>query len=133
MYPVKILARQRTVREGSDLYVTCSIFGQKKYPSFYVYLLKDGQGFRKSKQEQALDDALFIISNLHLDHSGNYSCLYSTTNYSLSDVEGKGQNEVEILVIGEYLFILFNPTCSCFYSLFFPTAMQPISSQQSSP
>ncbi|XP_023187683.1 uncharacterized protein LOC111608349 [Xiphophorus maculatus] len=103
MYPAKILARQRTVSEGSELYVTCSIFGQKKYPSFYVYLLKDGQGFRKSKHEQALDDALFIISNLHLDHSGNYSCLYSTTNYSLSDVEGKGKNEVEILVIANFI------------------------------
>ncbi|XP_043953385.1 uncharacterized protein LOC122820212 [Gambusia affinis] len=103
MYPAKILVQQRTVSEGNDLYVICSMFGLKKHPSFYVYLLKDGQGFRKLKQKQTLDDVLFIISNLHLDHSGNYSCLYSTKNYNLSDVEGKGQNEVEILVIANFI------------------------------
>ncbi|XP_014849815.1 PREDICTED: uncharacterized protein LOC106922145 [Poecilia mexicana] len=79
------------------------MFGQKKYPSFYVYLLKDGQGFQKSNQKQNLDDVLFTISNVHLDHSGNYSCLYSTTNYNPSDVERKGQDVAVILVIPNFI------------------------------
>ncbi|XP_014881484.1 uncharacterized protein LOC106942667 [Poecilia latipinna] len=103
LYPVKILVRQRTISEGSDLHVICSIFGQKKYLSFYVYLLKDGQGFQKLKPWQHVDDVIFKIFNVHLDHSGNYSCLYSTKNYNPSDVKRKGQDVAETLVIPNFI------------------------------
>uniref|UniRef100_A0A3B3Y2N1 Ig-like domain-containing protein n=1 Tax=Poecilia mexicana TaxID=48701 RepID=A0A3B3Y2N1_9TELE len=124
MNPAKILIRQRTISEGSDLYVTCSIFGQKKYPSFYVYLLKDGQGFQKLELRKNVDDVLFTISNVHLNHSGNYSCLYSTTNYNPSHVERKGQDIVETLVIREYFLFLLIPHATAFISYFLQLFVQ---------
>lgn len=106
IYPAKILVRQRTVSEGSDLYVTCSTFGQKKLSSIYIYLLKDGQEFQKTIEKQNQNDVTIKISRVQLYHSGNYSCVYSTQDYNISTVYSQGENVVEILVIGEY-FNLF--------------------------
>lgn len=55
--------------------------------------------------KQNLNDVTFKISNVSLDHSGNYSCFYSTESHNLTAVAGTGQDEVEILVIGKSLFI----------------------------
>ncbi|XP_035991905.1 uncharacterized protein LOC118562890 [Fundulus heteroclitus] len=102
-FPAKILVRQRTVSEGSDLYVTCSMLGQKKEPSFFVYLLKDGQGFQKTSQKQNLNDDTFKISRVDLGHSGNYSCFYSSREFNLSAIVDEGLDKVEILVIAHFL------------------------------
>ncbi|XP_015246753.1 PREDICTED: uncharacterized protein LOC107095252 [Cyprinodon variegatus] len=53
--------------------------------------------------KQNLNDVTFKISNVSLDHSGNYSCFYSTESHNLTAVAGTGQDDVEILVIAHFI------------------------------
>ncbi|XP_072237261.1 uncharacterized protein [Leuresthes tenuis] len=101
--PAKILAQQKTVSENDDLYLTCSTFGIKKDSMVNVFLLKNGHGFKKMTQKQDQNDVTFKISKVRLDHSGNYSCVYSPPNYTLPAVAERGDNIIQILVIANSL------------------------------
>lgn len=101
IFPAKILAQQKTISEDSDLYVTCSTFGIQKDALVYVYLCKDDFGINIKAQKQDQHDTTFIISRVALHHSGNYSCVYSKRNISLSNVAKRGDNIIQILVIGK--------------------------------
>ncbi|CAG5852741.1 unnamed protein product, partial [Menidia menidia] len=101
--PAKILAPQRTISENDDLYVTCSTFGKKKDSMAIVYLLKDGKEFRRMTLKQDQIDVTFKISKVNLNHNGNYTCVHSPQNYSLSVVTGTGHNTIQIHVIANSL------------------------------
>ncbi|XP_044063650.1 uncharacterized protein LOC122881459 [Siniperca chuatsi] len=103
IFPARILAHQKTISERSDLYVTCSTFGSKKHTRVHVYLCKDGVGISKKIQKQDQNDSTFIIQRVDLRQSGNYSCVYSIRNYSLSQVNKRGDNIIQILVIAYFL------------------------------
>ncbi|XP_039466722.1 uncharacterized protein LOC116325532 [Oreochromis aureus] len=103
IFPARILAEQTIISENSDLYVTCSTFGKKKESMVYVYLLKNGRRIETKPQKQDQNDILFTISTAGLHHSGNYSCVYSPQNYTLSEVVKKGDDIIEILVIANFL------------------------------
>ncbi|KAM3625479.1 uncharacterized protein V6R79_012686 [Siganus canaliculatus] len=100
--PAKILAHQKTISENSDLYVTCSTFGLKKQSQGYVYLCQDGKVIHEKTQKQDQSDTTFIIQRVGLQHSGNYSCVYSK-NPSLSTANNTGLNFIQILVIANFL------------------------------
>lgn len=99
--PARILVQQKTLSENSDLYLTCSTFGSKKHTKVFVYLCKDDRGFKKMSQREDQNDSTFIISKVDTRHSGNYSCVYSKTEYSLTEVAKRGSNIIQILVIGK--------------------------------
>ncbi|XP_039468410.1 uncharacterized protein LOC116325622 isoform X1 [Oreochromis aureus] len=103
IFPAKILAQQTIISENSDFYVTCSTFGKKKDSKIYVYLLINGRGIQTKPQKQDQNDILFTICTAGLHHSGNYSCVYSPKNYTLSEVVKKGDDIIEILVIANFL------------------------------
>lgn len=101
IFPARILARQKTLRENSDLYVTCSTLVAKRHRMVYVYLCKDGHGIKRQMQKQDQDDSTFTISSVGLHHSGSYSCVYSIKLYLPSKVAKRGSNIIQILVIGK--------------------------------
>lgn len=129
IFPAKILAQHKTISEDSDLYVTCSTFGNKKYAMGYVYLCKDDFGINMKAQKRDQNDTTFTISRVGLYDSGNYSCVYSKRNVSLSNVATRGDNIIQILVIGKGFY-----SCESIMSMLFPSTHfvlpQPIFSLQ---
>lgn len=127
-FPAKILAQQKTISENSNLYVTCSTFGVKRDTLVYVYLCKDGCGISRKELTQDKTDITFTISRVGLDHSGNYSCVYSIQEFYYSEVAGRGKNIIQILVIGKV------HSYESFMSKLFPSThfvlLQPILSLQ---
>ncbi|XP_038556406.1 uncharacterized protein LOC119889691 isoform X2 [Micropterus salmoides] len=103
IFPARILAQQKTISENSDLYVTCSTFGSKKATTVHVYLCKDDIGITEKIQKPDQTDTTFILSRVGLNQSGSYSCVYSVRNHSLSKVNKRGDNIIQILVIANFL------------------------------
>lgn len=101
IFPARILAQQKTISENSDLHVTCSTFGSKKATTVHVYLCKDDIGITEKIQKPDQTDTTFILSRVGLNQSGSYSCVYSVRNHSLSKVNKRGDNIIQILVIGK--------------------------------
>ena len=102
MYPARVLSQQKNISEHSDLYVTCSTFGFKKLSMVHVFLCKDGLGFSKMRQRQDQHDSTFVVDIVGLKASGNYSCVFSKTDYPPSEVAMSGHNIIQIQVIGKY-------------------------------
>ncbi|XP_036950303.1 uncharacterized protein LOC119017625 isoform X2 [Acanthopagrus latus] len=101
--PAKILVQRKTISENNDLYVTCSTVGFKKQNQVYVYLCQNDVGLRKQLQKQDNDDSIFIIKRVGLHHSGNYSCVFSSTEYEPHQVAMRGDNVIQIQVIANYV------------------------------
>ncbi|XP_049335962.1 uncharacterized protein LOC111193427 isoform X6 [Astyanax mexicanus] len=103
-----ITETQRSVREGEDLTLTCRITVTLTCAELYVYLCLNGIG----KQVMSVSCSIyststtFLLSKVKHEHSGNYSCVYSTHNYSLSEVRKAGENTVFIQVQGKNLLII---------------------------
>ncbi|CAB1339520.1 unnamed protein product, partial [Coregonus sp. 'balchen'] len=80
--------------EDSDLVVKCSTFGHKDETEVvHVYLCLDGVAVYVDKCETY--DTLFTMKS-ELGNTGNYSCVFSETQYLLSEVQGKGDNSLSI-------------------------------------
>lgn len=128
--PAKILVQRKTISENNDLYVTCSTVGFKKQNQVYVYLCQNDVGLRKQLQKHDNDDSIFIIKRVGLHHSGNYSCVFSSTEYEPHQVAMRGDNVIQIQVIGKdfHSFESF-VNLSSLHS-FHPPAAQPIMSLQ---
>lgn len=103
IHSAKIFTNQRTVRENSELTLRCSTFGSTKDTLAYFYLCKDGLGIIKKRVKQDQADAMFTISRVSLNDSGNYSCVYSTHDHPLTSVTKEGVKAIQILVVGEDL------------------------------
>ncbi|CAB1420916.1 unnamed protein product [Pleuronectes platessa] len=103
IYPARVLSQQKNISENSDLYVTCSTFGNKKVSSIYVYLCKNGLGISRVTQKQDQHDSTFVVDSVGLEDSGNYSCVFSKTDYPFSEVAMIGHNIIQIQVIANFL------------------------------
>lgn len=99
--PAKILVQRKTISENDDLYVTCSTVGFKKQSEVYIYLCQNDVGFRRQLQNQDNDDSIFNIKSVGVDHSGNYSCVFSNKKYEPAQVAMRGNNVIQIQVIGK--------------------------------
>ncbi|XP_026770149.3 uncharacterized protein LOC113526907 [Pangasianodon hypophthalmus] len=89
IFPAKI---ERT--ETSTL--TCTFTKIQNCTQVYVYLCLNGIGNR-TKQVNCSDMTIsttFLLSSISEKSSGNYSCVYSVSNYSLSEVNNAGENTV---------------------------------------
>lgn len=104
VFPVKILSGQKTVSESSDLYFICSTIGTKAPPGAqgFMHLCKDGRVVNKKRQRSNQNDAVFVVINVGLQDSGNYSCVYSANNLPESTAI-TGLNVIPIHVIGKDL------------------------------
>jgi len=98
----KIFSENTEVPEGGILEVTCSTYGFTKpeAKSVYVYLCKDGKAI-DMKYRSTRQDIAFKIERTEMDHSGNYSCLFSEEHLEKNKVMGYGNNIIFINVIGK--------------------------------
>nr|XP_029494921.1 uncharacterized protein LOC115112192 isoform X1 [Oncorhynchus nerka] len=87
--------------EGSDLVVKCSTHGRKEDKVAYVYLCINGVAVDQKRTIQ--EDTLFTMKSVTGQQSGNYSCVFSKTQYPLSEVQGKGDNSLSIQVMDRIL------------------------------
>ncbi|KAI4899690.1 hypothetical protein NFI96_025337 [Prochilodus magdalenae] len=62
-----------------------------------MYLCKNGVGVMMKPLEQR-DEHTFILRNVSVQDSGNYSCVYSPNKYILNNVRASGQKTVHIQV-----------------------------------
>ncbi|XP_037341573.2 uncharacterized protein LOC119227157 isoform X2 [Pungitius pungitius] len=69
----------------------------------HVYLCHNGIWIDQKNQKNDRYDSNFIIPRASLNHSGNYSCVFSEENDLLPKEPMKGDNVIQILVIGNYL------------------------------
>ncbi|XP_036441222.1 uncharacterized protein LOC118818163 [Colossoma macropomum] len=100
--PAKITGAQSSLREGEDLTLTCSITGHQSCTEVYVYLCLNGIGTSTRTVNCSIDSitTTFLLNNVKQQHSGNYSCVYSTFNYSLNEVRTTGENSICVEVHG---------------------------------
>nr|XP_019935785.1 PREDICTED: uncharacterized protein LOC109625123 [Paralichthys olivaceus] len=97
------MTQQKNINKDGNLHMTCSTYGSKKLSSVYVYLWKDGLGISKMEQKQEQHDSTFTVYRVGLNNSGNYSCVFSKTDYPPSKVAMKGHNIIQIQVIANFL------------------------------
>ncbi|XP_036440686.1 uncharacterized protein LOC118817837 [Colossoma macropomum] len=85
--PAKITGSKSSLREGEDLTLTCSITVNIDCIEIYVYLCLNGTGnsIRTANCSSNSFSTTFLLSNVEQQHSGSYSCVYSISNYSLSE------------------------------------------------
>lgn len=100
LHKAKIFSENRKVSEGGRLEVTCSTFGFTKSEAAYVYLCKDGKAI-DMKNGPTRQDIAFKIERIEMDHSGNYSCMFSEEHLEITEVMGYGNNIIFINVIGK--------------------------------
>ncbi|KAI4903791.1 hypothetical protein NFI96_028861 [Prochilodus magdalenae] len=62
-----------------------------------MYLCKNGVGVMTELLEQR-DEHVFILRNVSVQDSGNYSCVYSVNKYSLNNVRASGQKTIQVQV-----------------------------------
>ncbi|XP_037396144.1 uncharacterized protein LOC119263739 isoform X1 [Pygocentrus nattereri] len=98
--PAKITAAKSSLREGEGLTLTCSITGHQSCSEVYVYLCLNGIGNRNRTVNCNIKSTTttFLLKNVKQQQSGNYSCVYSTSNYSLSEVRKTGENSIYVEV-----------------------------------
>lgn len=104
--PARIYGSTSGVTAGQDFELKCSTYGlTKAEEQVFVYLCKNGVGqdrvFTKSH------DITFTVKSASLDHTGNYSCVFSRNKYSANAVRGEGDTPVFIKVIGECLNVYY--------------------------
>ncbi|XP_017542461.1 uncharacterized protein LOC108414153 isoform X3 [Pygocentrus nattereri] len=96
IHPAKIYGK-KTFKEGGKLQITCSTFGPETECEEVVnYLCRDGIGIEKKISRER--DVLFSIDGITKDFTGNYSCVYSKTEYSVEEVRGQGFESIFITV-----------------------------------
>ncbi|KAI4894827.1 hypothetical protein NFI96_005975 [Prochilodus magdalenae] len=87
-----------------------------------MYLYKNGVGVKMGLLGQK-DEHTFILRNVSVLDSGNYSCVYSLTKHLPGNVRTPGHKSIQVQVTDEYTFILKNVSVldsgrySCVYSL----------------
>ncbi|XP_053478583.1 uncharacterized protein LOC128606465 [Ictalurus furcatus] len=94
--PAKIKRTEMTIKTEETLTLTCTFTKIQSCTQVYVYLCFNGIGNRK-KQVYCSDmttSTTFLLSNVSEKSSGNYSCVYSVSNYNLSEVNNTGENTI---------------------------------------
>ena len=95
---------QKTVIEEDDIRVTCSTYGKKQHLNLqlvHIYLCKDGKGVSKQIQKKDVFDTEMTMRSVSTQESGEYSCVFSETEYPHTEVSGTGDNSIFIEVKGK--------------------------------
>lgn len=102
VWPARIFARKVCVLEGEELTLKCSTDGISatrgisQEGSLHMYLWKDGSWI-SMKPLRETNDIRFIVSNVTLSQTGNYSCFYSKKRLDTVKIE-PGNNKLSIHV-----------------------------------
>ncbi|XP_066541602.1 uncharacterized protein [Hoplias malabaricus] len=90
-----------TVKAGENITLKCSIIGKNVASKLYhMYLCKNGAGVR-IEQLQNKEDFMFVLGNVSVLDSGNYSCVYSEKKIYAKNVTASGQRSIYVQVIGD--------------------------------
>ncbi len=111
IHQAKIFTEITEVPEGGRLEVTCSTFGFTEKAG-YLYLCKNGKAI-DMKNRPTRQDTTFKIERIEMNHSGNYSCVFSEEQLQINKVMGYGHNSIFINVIGK-VYHTFSYICECF-------------------
>ncbi|XP_060733403.1 immunoglobulin superfamily member 1-like isoform X2 [Tachysurus vachellii] len=104
IFPARIFGTS-TAKVGEHLILQCSISHiQSSNQAVHMYLCKNGVGERLQLLDNK-DEHTFTLSNISLQDSGRYSCVYSFTRYYIKDVRGSGENSIHVQVNGDALEI----------------------------
>ncbi|XP_048825455.1 uncharacterized protein LOC125704152 isoform X2 [Brienomyrus brachyistius] len=103
IHPAKIFMKQVST-VGGEVEVICSTYGFRKDPSelVHIYLCKNGIGVRRRSENKYFETKI-ILKNVAKDDTGNYSCVFSVSEYELREVRRKGDNSVFFRVIGDFI------------------------------
>ncbi|XP_062380239.1 uncharacterized protein LOC134068572 [Sardina pilchardus] len=96
--PARMYSSTSRVTVGQDLDLRCSTYGLAKADQqVFVYLLKNGVGLQRVKTTS--HDIPFTIKSATLNHTGNYSCVFSRNDYQPVTVHLVGDMLVFIKVM----------------------------------
>ncbi|XP_026144025.1 uncharacterized protein LOC113118829 [Carassius auratus] len=97
----KIFSETTEVPEGGRLEVTCSTFGFTG-KAVYLYLCKNGKAI-DMLNGPTRQDTNFKIERIEMNHSGNYSCVFSEELLKINKVMGYGYNYIFINVTESFI------------------------------
>ncbi|XP_062380615.1 uncharacterized protein LOC134068844 isoform X2 [Sardina pilchardus] len=99
--PARMYSSTSRVTVGQDFDLRCSMYGLTKgNEQVFVYLLKNGVGQQRVTTKNC--DVYFTIKSATLNHTGNYSCVFSRNSYQPATVQLVGDMPVFIKVM-DYL------------------------------
>ncbi|XP_036441371.1 uncharacterized protein LOC118818262 [Colossoma macropomum] len=98
--PAQILG-SKTAKIGGDIRLKCVIFDSTG-SSHHMYLCKNSVGVRLKVLGHS-DEHIFILRNVSVLDSGNYTCVYSLNKYVPDDVTASGYNTIHVQVTGVQL------------------------------
>ncbi|XP_066540398.1 immunoglobulin superfamily member 1-like [Hoplias malabaricus] len=92
-----------TVKAGEDLKLKCCIFDKTMSSNvFHVYLCKNGVGVKMEPCGKK-ENHTFILTNVSVQDSGNYSCVYSLKEFPLNAITASGERSIYVQVTGFHL------------------------------
>ncbi|XP_048087688.1 uncharacterized protein LOC125286551 isoform X2 [Alosa alosa] len=96
--PARIFGSTSRVIIGQDFDLRCSTYGlTKANEQVFVYLCKNGVGLQRATTTS--HDIPFTIKSATLNHTGNYSCVFSRNKHTPAEVNVEGDMPVFIKVI----------------------------------
>ncbi|XP_076147762.1 uncharacterized protein LOC143132250 [Alosa pseudoharengus] len=96
--PARIYGSTSRVTIGQDFDLRCSTYGLTKADErVFVYLCKNGVGLQRATTTS--HDIPFTIKSATLNHTGNYSCVFSRNKHTPAEVNVEGDMPVFIKVI----------------------------------
>ncbi|XP_027015178.2 uncharacterized protein LOC113650820 isoform X2 [Tachysurus fulvidraco] len=91
------------VKESESITFKCSTFNiTVNITEIHMYLFKNSERFMMKDIEKK-DDTTFPLTNLTVEHSGLYTCLYSEKKLNVSKTNATGHNSVSLDVWGKIL------------------------------
>lgn len=75
----------------------CTVHDADSTESLHVFLCKNGVGDRMEKLSRD-GEAIFSLTNVTLQDSGNYSCVYSNGKLKYSEVNSTGEGSIFIQI-----------------------------------
>ncbi|KAM9481108.1 uncharacterized protein Hap1MRO34_008892 isoform 5-T5 [Clarias gariepinus] len=105
LLPATIEAPKTSVKKEETLTLSCTFKKYKNCTQVYVYLCFNGIGNSK-KQVICSDVIISTTFDLSEKKSGNYSCVYSAFNFSLSEVNTTGENTIFVQIRNDSFDVL---------------------------
>ncbi|XP_047678544.1 basement membrane-specific heparan sulfate proteoglycan core protein-like [Tachysurus fulvidraco] len=95
------------VKESENIIFKCSTFNMtvnRTESIISMYLFKNNERVKmKAIEDTKIDDTTFLLTNLTVEHSGLYTCLYSEENLNVLKTNATGHNSVSLEVWGKIL------------------------------
>ena len=100
-HPVNIFGNT-TVKAGENIQFKCTISGKREFGNIYMYLCRNGAGVMMELLKDK-DEHTFILRNVSLLDSGNYSCVYSLNKHPPNYVRTSGHDSIQVYVTGKVM------------------------------